>query len=84
MNDDRNYSDLMTREAEEEIEERYATFGPPSPVSDVLREFMRGQRVARAAERAAQTGRCDGMKAAPATPSVGTPADIAESKEKIA
>ena len=53
MNDDRNYPDLMTREAEEELEERYATFGPPSPVSDALREFMRGQYAARRLEKAA-------------------------------
>ena len=73
--DDRNYPDLMTREAEEELEERYATYGPPSPVSDALREFMRGQYAARALERAAQTSRCDGMKPAPITPGVGTPKD---------
>ncbi len=75
MKEDRNYPDLMVREAEEETEERYATFGPPSPVSDALREFMRGQYAARAAERAAQTGCCIGMKPAPVTPGVGFAAD---------
>ena len=35
------------------------------------RELMRATYTARAAEKAAQTGRCDGMKPAPVTPGVG-------------
>ena len=56
--DDRNYPDLMVREAEEEVEERYATFGPPKPISPELREYMRSVYERRAAERAA-AGRGD-------------------------
>jgi hypothetical protein len=51
MKDDRNYPDLITREAEEEIED--LPFGPPSPVSDALRQFMRDIYAARAIEKAA-------------------------------
>ena len=75
MKEDRNGADLMVREAEQELEERYATFGPPSPVSDALRDFMRGQYVARVLEKAAQSGRCEGMKPAPIAPGVGFPHD---------
>lgn len=85
--DDRNYPDLMTREAEEELEERYATYGPPSPVSDALREFMRGQYAARAAEKAA-AGRGDYYLLTAAGRRAATRVDdmqrarLAESKEK--
>jgi hypothetical protein len=71
LRDDRNEPDLLIREAEQEIED--LPFGPPSPVSDALREFMRDIYAARAIEKAAQSGRCEGMKLAPVTPGVGIP-----------
>jgi hypothetical protein len=71
MKDDRNYPDFMVREAEEEVEN--LPFGPPSPVSDALREYMRAIYAARAIEKAAQSGCCIDMKPAPACPGVGIP-----------
>ena len=55
-----------------EIEARYAAMGgTPMRVPSYLREFMRATYAARALEKAAQSGRCDGMKPAPVTPGVG-------------
>jgi len=75
MSADVNPTDNGQEEEEEEYIARYMRCGGwPTPISPELREFMRGVYDRRRAEKAAQTGRCDGMRPAPVTPGVGLPA----------
>ena len=74
MSADVNPTDHGQEEEEEEYIRRYAHCGGrPTPISSELREYMRGVYDRRAAEKRAQTGRCEGMRPAPVTPGVGLP-----------
>ena len=59
---------------EEEYIARCTRFGAPKAYSPGLRTFMSSVYERRRAEKAAQTGRCEGMRPAPVTPGVGLPA----------
>jgi hypothetical protein len=74
MEEELKSTDNGERDLEREIEDRFVAMrGTPMQTPAYLREFMRAMYAARAAEKAAQTGRVDGMKPAPHTPGVGEP-----------
>jgi len=62
----RDPCDNGQEDLEREIEDRYVAMnGTPMQVPEYLREFMKATYAAREAEKAAQSGRCDGMRPAP-------------------